>query len=682
MTEVLAPAGSSESLQAALRTGCDAVYLGGEMFSARQNAANFTLQELKEAIYNCHVRGVKVYQAINTVVTDEQLEDCIIAVKKACELGVDGLITQDLALVEIVKECCPEMEIHASTQMTLHTSGGVLLAKELGFSRVVCSRELPFSIIKELCRLPIEIEVFVHGALCMSVSGQCFMSAVIGSRSANRGLCAQACRLPCSAIKGQERYDLSLKDMSYVSYLKSLEKCGVSSLKIEGRMKRPEYVAAAVDCCKKSLAEEDYDITLLEDVFSRSGFTDGYYHGKTGSNMFGTRQKDDVLSSSKALPKLHELYRREYKRSIIDINVILKSEQLIKITAKDENGVTVEVTGDVPQEAINRPVDEEYLKKQLSKLGNTIYSLGEFSADFDDGLAYGAGALNALRRDLCEKLDNARNDYFTNNVSFQHKNFSIEKAIYIDTPAIRISITNLEQLKDVDFNGIELVICPSDIVSGVIETGCPIEKIAVEMPRFTFNEERDFTLLENVKALGVLHLVCTNYAHISMGAELGFIMNGGFGLNVTNSLALRALKKLGLKDCVASFELKASQINSLGNELDYGFIGYGRLPLMLTVNCPVKQSLGCEKCSGEVWDRTKRRFPIKCTKKNQYVELLNSDILFVADKLSEFKTSKFVQLNFYEENSNQVLKIIKAFKKGTKGDLKDITRGLYFRGVI
>ncbi|MGN1134179.1 MAG: peptidase U32 family protein, partial [Oscillospiraceae bacterium] len=264
MAEILAPCGSMEVLCAALKTGADAVYLGGEMFSARQNAANFTNPELEQAVYQCHVRGVKIYLAINTMITDSQLEDCIKAVKFACKIGVDGLIIQDMALIEIVKKCCPEMVIHASTQMTLHTARGALKAKAMGFSRVVLSRELPFEIIKEITKLPVETEVFVHGAHCMSVSGQCYMSAVIGSRSANRGLCAQPCRLPMTAVKGREEYALSLKDMCDIDYVRQLDSIGVDSLKIEGRMKRPEYVAAAVDNYKKALNNRQTDVSILE----------------------------------------------------------------------------------------------------------------------------------------------------------------------------------------------------------------------------------------------------------------------------------------------------------------------------------------------------------------------------------------------------------------------------------
>ena len=388
--EILAPCGSFETLEAALRSGCDAVYLGGEKFSARQNAANFTDEQLKEAVRLCHLRGVKVYQAINTVVFDEQLEECKKAVKFAAEIGVDGLITQDLALVKICRECCPDLEYHASTQMTIHSESGVKMAKNLGFSRAVLSRELPEHTIKDLTALGIETEVFVHGALCMSVSGQCYMSALIGSRSANRGLCAQACRLPAQGdkiTKGQERYALSLKDMSYVDKLQRLEKDGVSSLKIEGRMKRPEYVAAAVNCCKNSLENKPYDLKALEAVFSRGGFTDGYYNGRLGREMFGTRQKEDVSATAKILPELHELYRRCEKRTKAFFTIKLQESSPAELSLRDSEGNTVTVYGDIPQKALKKACDSDYVKKQLSKLGDTIYEFGGLEAAIGKDLA-------------------------------------------------------------------------------------------------------------------------------------------------------------------------------------------------------------------------------------------------------------------------------------------------------
>lgn len=681
--EILAPCGSMESLYAALRTGCDAVYLGGTHFSARQNAANFNDAELLQAVKECHTRGVKVYQAINTVITDEQLEECVQAVRRACDIGVDGLITQDLALVEIVNECCPDMEIHASTQMTLHTRRGVLQAKMLGFSRAVVSRELSGEIIRQLCRLPIEIEVFVHGALCMSVSGQCYMSAVIGSRSANRGLCAQACRLPCTALKNQpDRHDLSLKDMSYAKHISQLEKYGAASLKIEGRMKRPEYVAAAVDAVRKARDGEAYDIARLEKVFSRDGFTDGYYTAKTGRDMFGFRRREDVASSAEVIPALHELYRREYKRAQIYFYVRIAQGEQVYVCASDENGISAEVYGDLPQTALNRPADEEYLKKQFSKLGDTIYSFGGLNAEIGEGLTVPAAALNALRRTACSALDEKRFESNTKRPDFKITDFHIEKQTKPAKPEIRISISRPEQLRGLDADEIGLIICSPDTAQKLLDSGFSAEKLAAEMPRFTFDEEKDFERLKALAQNGLKHMVCTNYAHISMGVELSLVMHGGFGLNVTNSLALRTLRKMGLCDCTASFELKAGQINALGGELDFGIIGYGRLPLMLTANCPVKQASGCSKCSGTVWDRTGRAFPVKCSRKNGYVEILNSDVLYIGDRMTDFTYAKFVRLDFYEETPEQVCGITEKFMRGEKPENIQLTRGLYYRGII
>ena len=682
MTEILAPCGSAESLFAALRTGADAVYLGGENFSARRNATNFTDDELKKAVFDCHVRGVKLYLAVNTILTDEQLKECAAYVKKACELGVDGLITQDLALVEIVKNCCPDMEIHSSTQMTIHTKNGAELAHDMGFSRVVLSRELPFEIIADISNLDVETEVFVHGALCMSVSGQCYMSAVIGSRSANRGLCAQPCRLPMSTKKGREDYALSLKDLCAIDCLDKLEKAGVSSLKIEGRMKRPEYVAAAVNAYKNKALKRDYDTTLLESVFSRSGFTNGYIEGKINSGMFGTRTKDDVVASSKALPKLHELYRKEYKRSRLKIQCIVIENKPVEIIAKIDDGIEVKATGDVAQTALNRPCDEQMLTKQLSKLGDTIYELESLSAKIVGNPAVSASQLNALRRELVEKLNDKRAEHNTKIVPFDMDKLCLDfKTTRTNKkPDIRISVTSLTQLEKVDINSIDMIILPLAIAKKAVAKGTYKSKIAVCMPRFTYDEESDIQTLRELKSLGIESVYCTNFAHLKIGKELGLKMHTDFGFNVANSLAIKNLCEVGISDYIASIELKASQINRLAGVKPKGVVAYGRLPLMLTANCPIKQSCGCENCKGKLYDRTGREFPVRCQKQHGYVEILNSEVLYLADKLHDFDVS-FIKLDFYDESPDRVAQIINRYQNGVPSDMIKITRGLYYRGV-
>lgn len=680
--EVLAPCGSPEVLTAALRTGCDAVYLGGKRFSARANAANFSYDELKEAVRLCHERGVKVYQAINTVITDRELGELKEALSEACELGIDGLITQDLAVVYAVRELCPTLPVHASTQMTLHTKRGMFFAKELGFSRAVASRELPEGILRELCALPIEIEVFVHGALCMSVSGQCYMSALIGSRSANRGLCAQACRLPVSCMKNdRESYALSLKDMSHIPHLRALEDMGAASLKIEGRMKRPEYVAAATNAVRSELDGREYDHRLLEGVFSRSGFTDGYFTRRTGKDMFGYRRKEDVEAAADVLPALHELYRREYKRSRVDVYVEMSAGEPLHIVMTDEDGVSAEVRGEIPQKAVNRPADREYLIKQFSKLGDTVYELGELSCGIGEGLTVPAGELNALRRELCAKLDEARCAHNDPDNKFKDREFAFAPPKRAKERRLRIYIHRADQLGETDPEAVELVY--ADLGAAEKLTGTLwADKLCAVMPRFTFDEEKDFARLKALADRGLRHMECTNYAHISMGRELGLVMHGGFGLNVTNTAALKMLRELGLTDCVASFELKAAEISALGAELPFGVTGYGRLPMMLTANCPIRAQRGCKGCTGELYDRTGRRMPVKCSKEQGYVEILNSDVLSISDRQDEFGGAGFIKLDLYDESPERVRDILKAFTQGVKLSGEGLTKGLYHRGVI
>lgn len=683
MAEILAPCGSSETLTAALRAGCDAVYLGGESFSARQNAANFSNDELAKAVYLCHKRGVKVYQAINTMIFDSQIEECVKAVKFAAQIGIDGLITQDLALIEIVKKCCPKLEIHSSTQMTIHTADGVEMTKRLGFSRAVLSRELPLDIIKQLSDMGTETEVFVHGALCMSVSGQCYMSAVIGSRSANRGLCAQACRLPCSAVKGKERYDLSLKDMSYLNEIQLLENAGVSSLKIEGRMKRPEYVAKAVDSCKKALEGKPFDIQELEDVFSRGGFTDGYLRRQYGSRMFGTRKKENVEATAKALPGIHEIYRHEEKRSRINFTFTAENGKKVKLSAVDNCGLEVCSEGEIPQQAKSKACDRQTVEKQLSKLGDTIYSVGDIHCNIDDGLWISPSELNSLRRDVCKKMDDKRAENFQRKVEFEEKNLFDFEQYKSDEIKVRINVSNISQLEEVDFEDIELCAMPMESALEAAEKYAEHkDKLMVVVPRFTFDENKQREKFKQIRSAGIDKLLATNIAHVKLAEDTGFQLHMDYGFNIGNSVALNVAKKMGAKDAVVSFELKAAQISALKKSMPIGIFGYGKLPLMLTVNCPVSQAVGCKNCTGALWDRTGREFKIKCSKKLGYVEVMNSDVLYLADKLDSFKDIDFVMLNFFDEGPSEVRKIISAYKYGSERKPSVLTRGLYFRGVL
>lgn len=296
MLELLAPAGSMEAVAAAVQNGTDAVYLGYGDFNARRNAKNFSEEEFAAAVSYCHLRGAKVYLTLNTLLTDRELPKAAEVAAQASAIGADAVLIQDLGVLRMLRQVAPDLPVHASTQMTLHNLDGVKMAADLGLTRAVLSRELSRDQIEYICqRAPIEIEVFAHGALCMCYSGQCFLSSVIGGRSGNRGLCAQPCRMRYGWNGRADGNPLSLKDMSLAGHLRELRKMGVACLKLEGRMKRPEYVAvitrvyaSAIREGREPTAEE---VRQLTEAFSRQGFTEGFYQGKTGPDMFGIREE-------------------------------------------------------------------------------------------------------------------------------------------------------------------------------------------------------------------------------------------------------------------------------------------------------------------------------------------------------------------------------------------------------
>lgn len=673
--EILSPAGSLESVISALRSGCDAIYVGGKLFSARAGAENFTEEQLKEAVRLCHRNGVKIYQAINTVLTDDELPLCAEEIKRACEIGIDGIISQDLAVVKIVRTACPQMEIHASTQMTIHSPSGVDFAKKLGFSRVVVARELSKKQIEKCCNRGVEIEAFVHGALCMSVSGQCYMSAMIGSRSANRGRCAQACRLPFSNHINSENA-LSLKDMCLVPHLKEMENIGVSSLKIEGRMKRPEYVAGATDACKKSLCGEDFDLSALKSVFSRSGFTDGYYTSKR-ENMFGIRRKEDVLETGDVLPQFRQLYRKEIKICDVKFSIRIGGGHPTTLVATDSDGNSTTAVGSVPEIAKNRPIDKAFCEKQLSKLGDTIYNFAGLEADIEDGLSVSAGELNALRREICQKLDEVRIKKNTKKVEFNAEKlqFFYPKYKNIKLRIPRLDVTKASQLRAVSLEEVDMAIIPLSEIDHV--EGIEIDKLCVSLPRFILDEDEVISQLEKAFSIGIKKAYISNYAHIELCEKIGFEMHGDFGLNVTNSMALEELANKNLMSVTLSPELKTSQIRTIADFTRLNVIGYGKLPVMLTRNCPIGN---CSKCKGFITDRTGRDFEIKCEKKLGYTEILNCDTLWLGDKIREIDAD-YVTLKFFNETPQEVCKILQKFLNGESFDGK-FTRGLYYRGIL
>ena len=672
--EILAPAGSMETLRAALRSGADAVYAGGKRFSARSSASNFDDGELAEAVRLCHLCGAKLDLAVNTVISDDEAADFCEYIKYTASIGTDAYIVQDWGCAELIRRCVPDAVLHASTQMSVHTAAGAELLGSLGYSRVVPARELDSDTIAEICSKDIEVEIFVHGALCMSVSGQCYMSAFMGSRSANRGCCGQACRLPFSANGTKDRAALSLKDLSLIPRSEELLGLGVDSLKIEGRMKRPEYVASAVNELSKALDGEKPDMQLLRGIFSRSGFTDGYFTGNR-QDMFGVREKDDVVSAKELIPKIHELYRFERPAHTVDFHAVLRSGEPLTVTASC-SGVSVTEYGEVPALAQNRPADTETLTRQLSKLGDTVFSCGSVTADISGDFFVPAGQLNELRRKLTDRLSLLITDI--NTPKFTVTDYVPELAAVSrwETPAdtpVRAFCRTAEQA----FAAAKLceyVAVPVKLVTEELTDKIAADRIIASPPRFITDEKKLTAELERVKTLGVSRLLCHTPDCIAVGRKLGFTLHGSFTLNVYNSFSAEYLRTLGLEDCIVSVEATLQQIAGMRTSLPLGAVTYGNLPLMLTRNCPIKNEAGCKNCTGHLIDRTGRTLPVACSK--EYVEILNSDCLYMADRLDEIKGISFTAVFLNDEDAVQT----KAAVLGRK-PAEHITRGLYYRGI-
>ncbi len=668
--EILAPAGSMEALQAALRTGADAVYIGGKNYSARNSAENFSREELPQAAELCHKYGAKIYLAVNTLITDEESAGFCEYIKFTASIGVDAYIIQDWGVMHLIKKCVPDAVLHASTQMSVHTVEGARLLKEQGFSRIVPARELDRDAIEKICREDIETEIFVHGALCMSVSGQCYMSAMIGSRSANRGCCGQACRLPFSA-DNTPAHSLSLKDLSIIPQARELASIGVDSLKIEGRMKRPEYVASAVNELKASLEGLPPDMELLKGVFSRSGFTDGYYTG-VRQDMFGIRKKEDVIAAPSFLPGIHKLCRNERQVHRVDFHAVVKPGTPLTVSASCGE-VTVTVTDAPPQRAVNRPADIELLRTQLSRLGGTVFLCGDVTGDIDGTAAVSPGTLNRLRRELIEKLTNEiiRKNTPVYTITEYTPDPGSSAAHGRSPLPLRVFCRSREQA-DAAASAQALILPMELIDTDVIKAFG--ERLIVSPPRFISHEEMVISRLSELRELGAQRLMCHTPDSIAIGRKLGFRLHGSFSLNIMNSFGAEQMSALGLEDCVISPELKLSQINELHTILPIGAVVAGKLPVMLTRNCPIKDQTGCKRCRHHLTDRTGRSFPVICS--GGYTEILNVDCLYMADRYSQMETLSFGEVMLADEDAAAVEDLLSGVRPN-----HTVTRGLFYRGV-
>ena len=692
MIELLAPAGSMEALRAAVQNGANAVYLGCGPFNARQGAKNFTPQTLVEAVKYCHVRGVAVHLTLNTLAADRELEEVGQLIRHAANSGVDALIVQDLGVLQLCKHIAPQLPVHGSTQMSIHSLSGVLLCAAWGMERVVLSRELSREEIRYICQnSPIEIEVFAHGALCMSYSGQCYLSAAIGGRSGNRGRCAQPCRQSYGYGRWQERYPLSLKDNCLVHHLQELEEMGVASLKLEGRMKRPEYVAAVTGVYRQALDSKTVTKPMLDTLyaaFNRQGFTDGYYTGTTGSHMFGIRE--ETAENTGFMKQMRQTYEA-VERNLVPIrfHAAVRPDSTT-LTVTDPDGRVCTVQGPAPEAARVMELSKDSLISRLEKTGGTPYYCTEIRAEVSPGLSLSASEINALRRDALNALtaQRARRSLPELNRFPRITRFPGSRT----APALTVQITAKEQITgkllqakpSVLYVPLHLLLEDKEFFAGVRQklTLCAV------LPRVVHDGQipklrQDLAAL---RTMGIRQVLVGNLALILVARECGMQTRGDFGLNLYNSPAVNTARELELKSACLSFEMTLPQIRDVSKAVPCELLIYGRLPLMLTENCIIRGRTGqctCHLTPTKLTDKTGAEFPIIKDGDTCRSVLLNGKKLNWLDRQADLARLGLwaTRLYFTTENPKEVDQVLASYRNPAPFDPGACTRGLYLRGV-
>ena len=671
--EILAPVGGADTLKAAVFSGADCIYCGLDAFNARQSAQNFGPEELAEAVAFCHARNVRVNVTLNTLLYDEELPAFVESLEAVCRAGADAVILQDLGAAQLVKRYAPGLAMHGSTQLAVHTLEGAKALAQMGFSRVILARELSRERIGEIAReCGIETEIFVHGALCMSLSGQCYMSAFLGGRSGNRGRCAGTCRLPFAAMgEGENAHHLSLKDLSLVEYLPEIEALGVRTVKIEGRLRTPEYVAGAVHACRQALAGERPDMDTLARTFSRSGFTDGFYTGRTGGEMFGVRTKEDAAATKHTLPGLRDLYRREMPRVPVDFSLSVLEEALSLRAQSGDAAVYLHAECETPKAQKDTA---EGIARSLSKCGGTPFYARHIEVDNPDGLYVPLSAVNDMRRKALEQLLAKREQRA--GIPFESKElpaFTPKKR----TPRLRGRFEHVAQmpagapelLKGFLFPVEEAALVPLALR----------ERTVLELPRAMFNgTEQLKKQIQRARELGFTAFEAGNIGHLPLleGCEI----QGGFTLNITNSLAAQACVKAGLSLVTLSPEAALTSSGTIQCDAQTALLGYGHLPLMLTRACPLQNVRSCAGCGGEGFliDRKNARFPVLCRHGARHI--YNPVPLYMGERRSEMNCD-WITLYFSVEEQAGAAQVLKLFCRGEALD-GPFTRGLYYKGAL
>lgn len=797
MAELLAPAGSFEALKAAVEAGADAVYLAGKNFGARAYAENFSNESMVQAVKFAHLRNVSVHVTANTLISDDEISNFVRYIEFLCQANVDAILVQDLGAVSIIKQVAPKMPLHASTQMTIHNLEGVLMLAELGFSRVVLSRELSLQEIEYISKnSPIETEIFIHGALCVCYSGQCLMSSMIGGRSGNRGRCAQPCRLPYTLVDSNGNdvlknsageYLLSPKDLNTLNILPKILSTGVTSLKIEGRMKRPEYVATvvkiyrdAIDRNEKSkffyaTAEEN---KKLAQIFNRD-FTTAYLEKNPGKNLISDKRPNNrgilagrvvkIWQNELALKLIEQInvgdqieiwvkvggrknftikkIRFENELCIIEVDdtrgikihdrvfkifdaklifearKFFKNESPIKkisvtaevyaeigkpltLTMTDEDGnATESKTNFYAEIAKNTPLTLDVLKKQIGRLGNTIFKLTDITAKIGSNLMMPLSEINEVRRKVVDSLEKNRLEKFDKNFFTPvYKDLTFFEPYHVKSTEVIAQIDTLEKLNIALENGADAILYGGEnfhnrivghgeILEALNTTHARGKKFYLATPRIIRNKEiDDLTNILTLTSEKFDAVYVHNLATLRLVKQLVHVpMHADFSLPSFNSLAINFLKNLGIKSVTLSPELTLEQIKNLTKKssLPVECIVHGRTELMISSYCVLGTFLGknnSQKCShicktGNFYlkDRKNILFPVK-TDQFCRMHILNSKVLSMIEHRTTFENVSKIRVDCRDMNLRETAEVISAYKLGGN-EIENFTRGHYFRGI-
>jgi len=722
IVEILAPAGSFESMKAAVAAGADAVYMGGSRFGARAFAENPEEDKLLEAIDYVHLHGRKLYLTVNTLMKEQEMKELFEYLLPYYRQGLDAVIVQDLGVLSFVREYFPDLPIHASTQMTITGVYGAGLLKELGAERVVTARELSLKEIRQIHQqVDVEIESFVHGALCYCYSGQCLFSSLIGGRSGNRGRCAQTCRLPFDVKdkgktlgKKEERYCLSLKDLSTLDLIPDMIEAGVYSMKIEGRMKSPRYTAGVVSIYRKyadlylekgrsGYKVEDGDRKVLLDLFDRGGQTDGYYKKHNGRDMIVWKEKPSFREGNN---QLFDMLDREYVDKQLKVPVtgeilLSEGEKASLILASQEHRIVIE--GDLVMTALNQPMSEDKVLKQLNKTGNTPFLFENLEAEIKGNIFVPVQALNDLRRRGLEELEaEILREYkmeYPQNESYSEGN-DVLKVRVSEPTKLTVSLEKPECFDAVVYNTnvnrlyIEAAHFEPEqwnqYVNACHEMG---KECYLTMPHIFRTEaqlffDRHQNYLKEAGFDGFLIRSMEEPGYLKKAGIKGSLIFD-FGVYGMNNLAQKMLKNLGADEITWPVELNSRELEKL--EIPGELLIYGRLPMMVTAQCIHQGMERCDKTPVELnlKDRMGKEFPVRNHCAFCYNSIYNTaplSLLGLSDAVSSLSPAS-LRLQFTTEGPRETETIVKAFSdeflRGKKAEinLPEFTRGHFKRGI-